>query len=502
MSKLPVRTKIIFGSADLFGGGALNLVGFYYLIFLTDVMQIRPAVAGGIMLISKLWDAVSDPLMGLITDRTRSRLGRRRPWFIAAIFTVFLAVALLWFPANPESEGARIAWATFAYLFFSTVSTTVMVPYLSMQPLLTDDYQERTSLNAFKMAFSFIAAIIAATLPMAIVASFDDLRRGWMTMGLIFALIYALPWIGLALHIKEQDNRNDPPPPPFRLADFIAPLRIRCFRILIGIYLGTFLAMDIQSTVIAYWVTYVFGRPEELSTILGALVFSQIVFLPVLVRLSRKSDKNRILTWCALLWLVAVSVIAFLPASVPLPLLVLIAVLAGFGLGGSVVLPWTMYPDTTDVGRLVSGRDNAGAFSGLMTFFRKAASALALFLVGFVLEFAGYIKPLQQQVDGVTRNINQTQPESALLAIRLVLCLMPLLLLLMVMILSRRYPLTREIHARLSDYLAGRKASGPRKTASPPRTGNEGFSAVPADAVEAADTSAAAERDELIGILV
>ena len=453
MNRLPTRTKLIFGSADLFGGGALSMVGFYYLIFLTDILQIRPALAGAIILMSKAWDAVSDPLMGVLTDRTRSRIGRRRPYFFAAVVTVFLAMMLLWNPVDFGDPTFQFMYALISYVFFSTVSTTVMIPYLSMQPELTSDYQERTSLNVYKMGFSFIGGILAALVPLRIIGAYTDIQQGWRTMAVVFAAVYALPWIGIALHIKERDNRSDPAPPAFRLTEFIAPLRIRTFRILIAIYLGAFLAMDIMSSVFAYFITYVYGHTEQMSTVLGSLIVSQLLFLPILGRLTRHWDKNRVLIACAAVWMISISVIAFMPRSTTLPGLVALAFLAGIGVCGSVVLPWTMYPDTTDVGRLATGLDRAGSFSGLMTFFRKMASALALFLVGFFLELAGYIKPLRSTVEGVTVNINQIQSKEVLLTIRLLLCLMPLLLLGGVILLAHRYPLTRNNYRRLRAHL-------------------------------------------------
>ncbi len=453
MKKLSPSTKLIFGSADLFGGGALNMVGFYYLIFLIDVLQISPAYAGVIVLVSRAWDAVSDPLMGVLVDRTRTRIGKRRPYFFVGIGTVFVAIVLLWHPVAFAEEAARFLFALFAFLFFSTVSTTVMIPYLSMQPELTDDYHERTSLNLYKMAFSFLAGILAALFPMQIVAAFPDIRTGYRVMGLCFAALYALPWLGIALHIKERDNRSDPPPPRFSLADFIAPLRIRTFRLLIGIYLGAFLTLDIMSSMIAFALTHVFGRPEVLNLVLGALIVCQLFFLPFLGSLTRRYGKHRVLVGAAMVWIVGVTGIAFAPAAVPTAVLMALAAFSGIGVSGSLVVPWTMYPDAVDVGYLVIGRDIAGSFSGLMIFFRKTASAAALFLVGFFLDVAGYVKPIQETVNGVTTNTNVTQSAAVLLTMRLLLCVLPFLLLGVVMLLARSYPLTHDIHGRLQRHI-------------------------------------------------
>lgn len=453
MKKLSPATKVIFGSADLFGGGALNMVGFYYLIFLTDVVQISPAYAGAIVLASRIWDAVTDPAMGVIVDRTRTRFGKRRPYFIAAIVTVFLAMVVLWYPVGWADELARFLFALFGYLFFSTVSTTVMVPYLSMQPELTSDYHERTSLNVFKMAFSFIAGIIAAIVPMTIVRAFPDIRTGYLVMGIVFGIFYALPWVGISLHIRERDNRNDPPPPPFSVSELFVPLRIRTFRMLILIYLGAFLTLDVMSSVIAYAMTYLFNRPGDLQTVLGTLIVTQILFLPLISLLTKRFGKNRVLVATAIVWMLGVAAIAVMPRAVPLPALLGLAVLTGVGVSGCVVIPWTMYPDATDVGVLVTGRDVAGSFGGSMTFFRKLASALALFVVGLLLELSGYLAPLQETIDGVTQNITQEQPQVALTTIRLLLVGLPFLLLGITGFVASRYPLTQAVHARLSQHV-------------------------------------------------
>ena len=120
---LTKRETFIFASGDMFGGGAQVIIAFFYLIFLTDVIGIRPALAGVVILISKIWDAVSDPLMGIITDNTRSRFGRRKPYFLAGFFGVILAFILLWFPISSESDLVIFSYVLFSYLFYSTIST-------------------------------------------------------------------------------------------------------------------------------------------------------------------------------------------------------------------------------------------------------------------------------------------------------------------------------------------------------------------------------------------
>lgn len=456
--KLPLAAKLIYGWGDLYGGGALNLVGFYYLIFLTDVARIDPAWAGFIILVSKAWDAVSDPLMGVVTDRTRTRIGKRRPYFIVNIFSVILALAVLWYSPPFPQEWLRFLYALFAYVLFSTVSTVLMVPYLSMMPSLARDYNERTSLNAVKMAFSFSAGILAAVLPMQLVHSFADVEKGYSIMGLVFGIVFSIPWIVIALYFREDDSRGDAPPASFDLREFVAPLKIRSFRFVTGIYLGAYLVMDLMSSLIAYYMTYVLGRPADLKIVLGVLILFQLFSMPVVTFLARKIGKAKTAILCSVVWILSVATIAVTPATWPSFVIYLQAAITGFGVCGALVMPWSMYPDVADVGRLATGRDCAGSLSGLMTFFRKFASAFALFIVGLVLRISGYARPTEEVVDGVKRIVNQVQADSVLGAIRALLSLAPLLLLGLVIVLAARYPLGQDAHAavrRKLDYLDG-----------------------------------------------
>ena len=130
--KLSLSTKIGFGMGDIYGGGAMMFIGIYYLYFLTDIIKLNPSLAGIVILISKIWDAVNDPIMGVITDRTRTKLGRRRPYLLAGIIFIFISYFLLWYPVSFQSELGRFIFVLLAYIFFDTVLTMVMVPYIAL----------------------------------------------------------------------------------------------------------------------------------------------------------------------------------------------------------------------------------------------------------------------------------------------------------------------------------------------------------------------------------
>ena len=239
--KLTIVQKLGYGSGDIFGGGAMIIVGFMYLFFLTDVVKLAPSLAGIVILISKMWDAVSDPLMGILSDRTKTRFGRRRPYFLLGIFFIVISMLLLWYPVNFKSELYRFAFVLFSYLFFSTVITMVMIPYNALASELTGDYNERTSLTAFRIFFSSASSLICAVLPMEIVKRSADIRQGYITMGLVFGIFFALPFITTFLFTKEKSEFQKLKPKLDVRETFIKPFTIPSFVRILTMFLFSFL---------------------------------------------------------------------------------------------------------------------------------------------------------------------------------------------------------------------------------------------------------------------
>jgi oligogalacturonide transporter len=278
-------------------------------------------------------------------------------------------------------------------------------------------------------------------------------------MALCFGVFFSIPWAAISLYFREPDLRSEKAPAKFSLADFVAPLKVRSFRNLVGIYLGAFMVLDLMSSLIVYYMTYVLGRPAATQVVLGILIVCQIISMPIVTRLASALGKNRTAILCACVWIASIAFIALSPADWPAFVVYVQAAITGFGVCGSLVMPWTMYADAADVGYMASGKDCAGSFSGLMTFFRQLASAFALFVVGLVLQLSGYLRPEERVVDGVRSIVDQAQPPAAQTAIRLLLCVAPILLLGLVIVLAARNPLGREeqrLVRRHVDFLQGK----------------------------------------------
>jgi oligogalacturonide transporter len=459
--KLSWWTKIGYGMGDIYGGGSGVIISFYYLIFLTDVVRIPPALAGTVILISKLYDSITDPFEGLLADRTRTKMGRRRPYLLIGIPLVFLSFFALFYPFNMASEVSRFWAVMLSYLFFSTVVSIVMLNYNALHAEITLDYNERSSLSSIRIFFSTVASIVAALVPLEIVKAFPDIHTGYIVMGLAFGAFFALPYIATIASVKERHEFQRPPEAFNWRRAFLDPFKNRTFVYTLAMYLFAFVAIDTVSTIVAYFVKYYLQRSGEVSFVNGTLLVAQVISLPFYLAISKRTSKIRGYIIGLGIWAAAM-IFSFLlsPSNASLWVYVFASVV-GLGTGGIVVMIYAIFPDIPDVDELHSGERREAIYSALVTFIRKFSSALAIFAVSNVIGWAGYVPPVQQTLNGATQLIEQPQSSSFLLVLRLIFMLLPIALLVFALIFAVRFPLTPQLHQRLNLLLARQRAGEP-----------------------------------------
>lgn len=428
--------KIGYAFGDVYGGGAFLLLGVLYLIFLTDIVGLDPALAGSIFLIGKVWDGISDPLMGIISDRTKSRFGRRRIYFLVGIIPIFLSFTMLWFTVHTDSQLSKFGYYLFSYLFFSTTATLVMIPYSSILPAMTSDYKERTSFITIRLMFSNISAIVSGVLPMIIVNNFsEDVTKGYLFMGIFFGLFYALPYLFVFWGTYENDydplRTHEPIGLGKFLGEFKSTFKNRSFRTYSILFIASQTAVDFVVTLFIYYLTYCLGIPEMFSLVLGTMLIVQVISMPIHMKISHVYGKVRPLFVGLPVWITALLISVFLTAESPLVLIFLVAVLSGFGCSASIFVPWSIFPDLADVDELITGQRREGIYSGLSTLIRKISQALALFMIGLALDIIGYVP-----------NVSQTADTE--LGIKVLFGLSPILFIIITLVFARRYTLTEE----------------------------------------------------------
>ncbi|NDJ55029.1 MAG: MFS transporter [Chloroflexi bacterium] len=456
--ELSTWQRIAYGLGDVFGGGAGVLLSVTYLFFLTSIVRIEPVLAGSILLISRVYDAITDPLEGVLADRTRTPLGRRRPYLLAGIPLIVIALTLLYYPVAFESQAGRFVFVLVAYLLFSTVSSIVLLNYNALHSELTLDYNERTSLSSIRIAFSTFSSLVVAVVPLWMVDQFQNPRTGYLVMGVTFGLIFALPYIATVTALRERPEfQGEPKPFNFR-ETFIEPLRIKTYAVLLIMYLSAFVAIDVVLAITQYYITYYMGRGgTATSAVLGVLLIFQAISVLLYFQLSKRTSKRVGYMVGAAIWIVTMTFSLALTPQQPAWFIYVFAAFVGLGTGGVVVMTYSMFPDIPDVDELQSGQRREGVFASLQTFMRKLAAGLALFMVGLAIDLAGFIEPIEQTVDGVTTLINQPQSDTFTFVIRLVFALVPIVFLTIGLLAASRYPLDQPTHARLKGVLDVRR---------------------------------------------
>jgi oligogalacturonide transporter len=455
--KLSLWRKIGYGVGDIYGGGTATILSFFYLVFLTDVIRLNPALAGTVILISKVYDAITDPLEGVLSDRTRTKLGRRRPYILAGIPLVFLSFFALFYPVNFDEELTRFVFVICTYLFFSTVVSIVMLNYNALQSEISLDYDERTGLSSARILFSALASIICALVPMEIVKAFPDIRQGYIVMGLVFGAFFAIPFIFTFFAARERKEFQKPPE-KFNLRDtLIEPFRVRTFVIVLGMFVLASIAVDSVSSIVVYFMKYHLGRGPEANYVAGTMLVFQVIALGFFAAYSRRTSKKQAFITGVGIWMGSMIISIFIGPNSPFLFVYIFAAIAGIGLGGYFVSIYAIFPDLPDVDELRTGERREGIFGALITLMRKFSGAVGIFIVSNVIGAAGYITPVEEVVDGVTKLIDQPQSDQFVLTLRVIFVLVPVVLLSLSMLVASRLKLTHETHARLNNVLAVRR---------------------------------------------
>jgi len=452
--KLSIWQKLGYGVGDFYGGGAGTLISFFYLVFLTDVVRLSPGLAGAVILVSKVYDAITDPFEGVISDRTRTKMGRRRPYLLAGIPLVFLSFFALFYPVAFENMYVRFAYVLGTYLFFSTVVSLVTLNYSALQSELTLDYNERTSLATFRIFFSTVSSILCALLPLEIVKAFPDVRTGWIVTGVFFGLLFALPFVATVAIIRERKEFQKEMRPFHWRQAFVEPFQVRTFVYVLIMYVTAFTAFDATQSIVVYYIKTFLGRGEEVSFVLGTLLIAQVISLPIFTWLSKRTSKPRTYLVGAVIFVVVMFFSFLFTPTSPAPALYIFAALVGIGSGGVVIMIYAIFPDIPDVDELRSSERREGTYSALTTFTRKLSSALAIFAVAQVLQFAGYIPPVQQ----AGKLIESTQTPAFISALRLFFVLIPVVFISLGIFFATRFPLTVDIYRRLENVLAAMRS--------------------------------------------
>ena len=458
------RNLLAYGSNDFIGAGAMAVVSSWVLFFYTEICGLSPVEATSIFAIARILDAVASPLFGYFSDhfhhtRVGRRFGRRR-FFILLSVPLLPCFLLMWI------SGQSYWYYLATYVFFELVYAMEIIPYETLAAEMAPDFKTKAKFAGARILCGQTSAILAAGLP-ALTASFGKSSADtYLYMGAIFAVIFSLVALAVFAFSWERPREEIA---RFETQEAISPLtslkklysdlwatmRIRAFRLHLGMYLGGYVSQDIFNAVFTYFIVFaLLGSDTLAAQYLVIMYCAQLVsvaaFIPLCLKI-HPAPSYRIAV--ALFAAGTIGFVVLYAAGLGRDVWVLLPlVVVGLGRGGLNYIPWSVYNYMADVDEIVTGRRREGAFAGVMTFVRKALQAGAVALVGVVLQLGGFVQRAK------------TQSPAAVETIVLILGLGTIFVLAFGFLVSRRFRLNRDTHAVLMDEIERFKADQSRLT--------------------------------------
>ncbi len=425
-ARVSLREKTAYGFAGMGSGLIRNMIALYLLFYYADIIGLSPAYVSLAMMIGNIWDAVTDPLMGFVSDHTHSRMGRRRVYLLWGAIPLGIVVYLTWAPPASLGGFPLFVYATVMLSLLYANYTVVAVPYLALGAELSPDPDERSSVFAFNFAFTKIGELAGAILPNIALEFSDEVIR-FLHSGLgLFSDSFterALEYLGqpsnalrltaalvgfmvtagtLATFFGSRERvRHEPEKAPLvsrnvfatLYSDLFASLKNRPFFIL----LMAMMTIDIGSGITAAMMMFVAKYWLKMEGLVAAFIAIYMFFAmgsaAFWVRLSKRTTKKTAYLLGQTVLTVGLFSTIFMVEGKPLRVFALLA-FSGFGLGAYVML-WSLIADLVDYDEYTSHKRREGSYYGIYTLFSKAAGGVGVFLVGLYLNLIGFEKGLE-----------------------------------------------------------------------------------------------------------
>ncbi len=459
--------------ANIFMGGGGYIISMYFTVFLTNVVGMELRYATFIIMIATIWDGINDPLMGIITDRTRSKYGRHRRYLLLSIPPLVISYTMLWNSFGldaKEHPTACVMYYAFAYILYKTAYTMVDVPHTAMLPTLAPEYNKRTQYTSVSYIFNSVGMVpsyIILLIFLSVFGSSDELSENskmpFLLTGIVLSVVYACSIFATFKTCKEPSSLNDKLPPldlKSAIDEYVQVFRNKSFRDYFSMSFFWQMARSFYSTTNVYYITYL-ANLYKYYPIFNAFAgaFESLAF-PLNYALTMKKGKSKCGAVVTPFMIIGLGIALFVkpvtpgsPYMVTLILMILGgAVLYPFGMSGLGFVGNNVLPDITDVDELITGRRREGVIGTFNTMVKQVTGGVMTFLVGLILDGFGLITG--------NEGVYIQQTDSALIGIRLCVSVLPMISALVAWFMLKRFKMTKDDHTMIRAAIATKHKYG------------------------------------------
>ncbi len=479
--KTSILPMINYSYANMYMGGAGYIISMYFTVFLTDVVNLSLNQAGVIVMIATVWDAVTDPVMGIITDRTRSKTGKHRRYLLLGIPLMVLSYTLLWnsFGLNgAENPTLAIAYFVIVYMLYKTSFTIIGVPHTAMLPELAPEYNLRTQYNSVGYLFNsagMVPSFLIVVVILEIFGSGDNLTSASKTPFLIFGIALSV-FYGLSVFLtyaktrepSSLGNKLEPLDLKYLIREYVLVFKNKSFRQYFFMSLAYQFSTGFYNNSKVYYIKYLANQYSKYAVFNAVAGVAEAGAFPLNYALTMKYGKKKCGNIVTPLMVAGLAIGLIMQTSdstsdvgiIWVILMFISMILYNFGMSGLGFVSTNIFPDLTDVDEMITGRRREGVISTFSTLIKKSISGVMAALVGFTLQGFGLVTGDVVSDFEKTSGTLYTQTDSAILGVRICVAVIPIIASIIALILLKKFKMTKEDHTMIRAAIATKHKYG------------------------------------------
>lgn len=474
--KTAILPMINYSYANMYMGGAGYIIGMYFTVFLTDVVNLSLKQAGIVVMLATIWDAVTDPVMGIITDRTRSKTGKHRRYLLWGIPLMAVSYVLMWnsFGLNGiENPSKTMAYFVIVYMLYKTAYTVIGVPHTAMLPELAPEYNLRTQYNSVGYLFNSAGMVPAFGIVVVILALFgsndnitSESKKPFLVIGIVLAVFFSVAVFLTYSKTREKsslDIKNEKLDIPYIIREYVLVFKNKSFRQYFFMSLAYQFATGFYSNSKVYYIKYLANQYGKYALFNAVAGVAEAGAFPLNYALTMKHGKKKCGNIVTPLMVAGLAIgLIMQPGGSFLWVMLMMAsmLLYPFGMSGLGFVSTNIFPDLTDVDELITGRRREGVISTFSTLIKKSISGVMAALVGFTLQGFGLVTGDRvSEYEKATGNLF-AQTDSAVWGVRICVAVIPIVAAIIALILLKNFRMTKDDHTMIRAAVATKKKYG------------------------------------------